>query len=66
MEPFIARVCRRLMYVTQEDQGQGLKEKHTFLPASVQHWHLDPCDLPYQKRSGEEMSGDLLYEATFR
>lgn len=35
-----------------------MNEKHTFQFASVQCWHPDPSDLPYQKRSKEEGEGN--------
>lgn len=43
-----------------------MNEKHTFQLPSVQCGHLDPSDFPYQQRSEQEMSGNLLSEAMFR
>lgn len=42
------------------------EQNHTFQSASMQRWHLDPLDLPYQRGSREEMSADLRREAMFR
>lgn len=53
------KVYRFVMYVTQGDLRPKKWVKNTHSSStSVQRWQLDLSYLPYQKRSGEEKSGN--------